>query len=196
QDLRNERRRAGRVRGCLHGSSQVSERIRSPQAASACARPPPVQGAREADGLREDIRDSLGRRRRTANLDGGCAAAEDRSAQCGRAGSSRDSLRHDAVADDAPPVVRVLNITNKEWIEMLKSVQMPKLGVTMDDGTILEWNKAVGDSVAIGDLLLTIETDKAATEYESTDSGILHEILAKPGEVIPVGQVICVLREA
>jgi pyruvate/2-oxoglutarate dehydrogenase complex dihydrolipoamide acyltransferase (E2) component len=78
---------------------------------------------------------------------------------------------------------------------MLKSVQMPKLGITMDDGTILEWNKVVGDSVEIGDLLVTIETDKAATEYESTDSGILHEILAKPGEVIPVGQVICVLRE-
>jgi pyruvate/2-oxoglutarate dehydrogenase complex dihydrolipoamide acyltransferase (E2) component len=78
---------------------------------------------------------------------------------------------------------------------MLKSVQMPKLGVTMEDGTILEWNKALGDPVEIGDLLLTIETDKAATEYESTDSGILHEILANPGEVIPVGQAICVLRE-
>jgi pyruvate/2-oxoglutarate dehydrogenase complex dihydrolipoamide acyltransferase (E2) component len=65
----------------------------------------------------------------------------------------------------------------------------------MDDGTILEWNKAVGDPVEIGELLLTIETDKAATEYESPESGILHEILAKQGDVVPVGQVICLFRE-
>lgn len=77
---------------------------------------------------------------------------------------------------------------------MFKSVPMPKLGVTMEDGTILEWNKAVGDTVEIGDLLLTIETDKAATDYESTESGILHEIVAKEGAVIAVGEIICVLR--
>ena len=78
---------------------------------------------------------------------------------------------------------------------MQRSVTMPKLGVTMDDGTILEWNKAEGDTVEIGELLVTIETDKAATEYESPEAGILHRIVAKAGDVTPVGEPICVLRD-
>lgn len=78
---------------------------------------------------------------------------------------------------------------------MHRSLTMPKLGVTMDDGTILEWNKAEGDHVEVGELLVTIETDKAATEYESPEAGILHRIVAKPGEVTAVGEPICVLRD-
>ncbi len=78
---------------------------------------------------------------------------------------------------------------------MARTIAMPKLGVTMDEGKITEWKKQVKEPVRQGELLVIIETDKVALEYESPESGIVGKIIAKVGDVVPVGQPICEFAE-
>lgn len=79
---------------------------------------------------------------------------------------------------------------------MPTSVLMPKLSDTMEEGKILRWLKQKGDTVAIGDVLAEVETDKANMELEAFDEGVLAEIKTPEGESAPVGAVIAVLRDA
>jgi pyruvate dehydrogenase E2 component (dihydrolipoamide acetyltransferase) len=67
---------------------------------------------------------------------------------------------------------------------------MPRLSDSMEEGTILQWLKGVGDEIAIGDELVEIETDKANMAYESDVAGTLSEIVAQEGETVPIGEVI------
>jgi pyruvate dehydrogenase E2 component (dihydrolipoamide acetyltransferase) len=67
---------------------------------------------------------------------------------------------------------------------------MPRLSDSMEEGTILQWLKAVGDEVKRGDELVEIETDKANMTYEATDEGVLLEIVADEGDTLPIGDVI------
>jgi pyruvate dehydrogenase E2 component (dihydrolipoamide acetyltransferase) len=66
-------------------------------------------------------------------------------------------------------------------------VVMPRLSDSMEEGTVLQWLKAVGDEVAIGDELVEIETDKANMAYESDVAGTLSEILVQEGETVAIG---------
>jgi pyruvate/2-oxoglutarate dehydrogenase complex dihydrolipoamide acyltransferase (E2) component len=66
---------------------------------------------------------------------------------------------------------------------------MPKLGMTMEEGKIVEWRKKEKEWVNKGEILLVIETDKVTYEVESNDSGMLV-ILIDSGEGIPVGTVL------
>ena len=70
---------------------------------------------------------------------------------------------------------------------------MPALGMTQDTGVIVAWRKAEGDTVAIGDPLFDVETDKTTMEVEATHAGTLTEIRASAGADIPVGQTIAVI---
>ena len=63
---------------------------------------------------------------------------------------------------------------------------MPKLGQTMEEGTIVEWFKQEGDEVKRGDVLFTVETDKATLESESPARGFLRKILVPAGAKVPV----------
>jgi len=72
----------------------------------------------------------------------------------------------------------------------MADVVMPRLSDSMEEGTILQWLKKVGDEVEIGDELVEIETDKANMAYESDVAGALSEILAEEGETLPIGTVI------
>src|ERR1041384_287115 len=67
---------------------------------------------------------------------------------------------------------------------------MPRLSDSMEEGTILQWLKRVGDEVAVGDELVEIETDKANMAYESDVAGALTAILAQGGETLPIGTPI------
>ena len=69
-------------------------------------------------------------------------------------------------------------------------VVMPKMGESITEGTILEWKKKVGDSVAKDETILEISTDKVDSEVPSPGNGILIEIMANVNDVIPVGNVI------
>lgn len=71
---------------------------------------------------------------------------------------------------------------------------MPKLGVTMTEGTITKWRVSVGDKVKKGDVIVDIEGDKITVPYESPEEGVVKELIAKEGEEIQVGQVICLLE--
>jgi pyruvate dehydrogenase E2 component (dihydrolipoamide acetyltransferase) len=73
---------------------------------------------------------------------------------------------------------------------MAVDVVMPRLSDSMEEGTILQWLKAVGDEVKRGDELVEIETDKANMTYEATDEGVLLEIVADEGDTLPIGEVI------
>jgi len=70
---------------------------------------------------------------------------------------------------------------------------MPALGVAQQTGTLLKWLKAEGQSVSKGEPLMEIETDKATVEIEAPTSGILTQVVAKPGDDVPVGQTIALL---
>ncbi len=67
---------------------------------------------------------------------------------------------------------------------------MPKLGLTMTEGVLLEWKVRPGDAVARGQLLYVIETDKIATEVEAEADGVLEAQLVAEGETVPVGAVV------
>lgn len=74
-------------------------------------------------------------------------------------------------------------------------VRMPKLGLTMEEGEVLEWHVAAGQDVAEGEELLTIGTDKAETAVESPCDGRVTELHAEPGDVQPVGEPLCTVLE-
>ena len=72
-------------------------------------------------------------------------------------------------------------------------VQMPKMGESVMEGTVIEWTKSVGDKVEEDETLLEISTDKVDTEVPSPQAGTLVEILAEAGETIEVGQTIAII---
>lgn len=69
---------------------------------------------------------------------------------------------------------------------MITEVIMPKLGQTMEEGAIVEWVKKEDDQVKRGDLLFTVESDKAVLEVEATARGFLRKILVPEGQTVPV----------
>ena len=72
---------------------------------------------------------------------------------------------------------------------------MPTLGSDMTEGTLVEWKKKVGDRVVKGEIIAEVDTEKAAIEIESFHSGVIEQLLAKPGERVPVGRVMAIIRE-
>ncbi len=78
---------------------------------------------------------------------------------------------------------------------MPTNIEMPKLSDTMTEGTLVKWNKQLGDTIEIGDVIAEVETDKATMEMEAFDEGVLSEILVQEGEKATVGAVLGVLLE-
>ncbi len=76
---------------------------------------------------------------------------------------------------------------------MAYEVIMPKLGQTVEEGRIVEWLKAEGDAVDRGDVLFTVETDKAVLDVEATRKGFLRKILAQEGETLSVLSVVGII---
>lgn len=78
---------------------------------------------------------------------------------------------------------------------MPSQVIMPKLSDAMTEGRLLQWLKKEGDRVQGGDVLASIETDKAEIELESFAAGVLRKILVADGETVPVGKLIAIVAE-
>jgi pyruvate dehydrogenase E2 component (dihydrolipoamide acetyltransferase) len=74
-----------------------------------------------------------------------------------------------------------------------KEIVMPALEMAQEAGTLVRWLQPEGASVRKGDPLMEIETDKAVMEIEAPDTGILANLSARPGDSVPVGQVIGLL---
>ncbi len=79
---------------------------------------------------------------------------------------------------------------------MAVAVIMPKQGISVESCIITKWHKAVGDAVAVDDILFEYETDKAAFEEKSTEAGTVLAILAEEGEDVPCLQNVCVIGNA
>jgi pyruvate dehydrogenase E2 component (dihydrolipoamide acetyltransferase) len=77
----------------------------------------------------------------------------------------------------------------------IKEVILPKLGQTMEFGTIIEWLKQEGDPVQRGEVLFTVESDKATLEVESPGKGYLRKILVPAGEECPVLTVVALITK-
>lgn len=73
---------------------------------------------------------------------------------------------------------------------MAHSIVMPALEMAQETGKLLSWRKKEGESIAKGEPLLDVETDKAVVEIEAPADGILAGVKAHAGDVIPVGQTI------
>ncbi len=73
---------------------------------------------------------------------------------------------------------------------MAIDVIMPKMGESITEGTILEWKKNIGDSIALDETLLEISTDKVDSEVPSPAAGVITELLYSINDVVAVGTVI------
>lgn len=73
---------------------------------------------------------------------------------------------------------------------MARAFKLPDLGEGIHEGEVLSVRVAVGDKVNEGDIILEVETDKAAVEIPSPYTGVVEQILVKPGDTVKVGQVM------
>lgn len=68
--------------------------------------------------------------------------------------------------------------------------KLPSLGADMDEGTLIAWKVAPGDTVSRGQVIAVVDTTKAAVDVESWEEGVVQELLIAPGDTVPVGAVI------
>src|SRR6266851_340512 len=78
---------------------------------------------------------------------------------------------------------------------MSANVIMPALEMAQETGKVIRWIKQPGDTVTKGEPLLEIETDKITVEIEAPASGVLRDVTAREGDVVPVGRTIAVITE-
>jgi len=72
---------------------------------------------------------------------------------------------------------------------------MPMLGADMKAGELISWLKKPGDAIHKGDLIAEVDTEKAAVEVEVFVDGVIERLLAAPGQKLPVGAPMAVIRE-
>ena len=72
---------------------------------------------------------------------------------------------------------------------MASEIRIPKLGMSATEMTLLEWMLGDGDTVAKGDIIYTVETDKSTTEVEAQESGTIRTT-GQEGETYQVGDLI------
>jgi pyruvate/2-oxoglutarate dehydrogenase complex dihydrolipoamide acyltransferase (E2) component len=77
---------------------------------------------------------------------------------------------------------------------MATEVILPKWGLTMEEGVLVSWEKAVGDAVDEGEVLALIETDKIETELPAPAAGVITRLLVGEGDTVPVGTVIAIIE--
>src|SRR5436309_8795192 len=78
---------------------------------------------------------------------------------------------------------------------MPANVIMPALELAQETGKVLHWLKFPGDRVSKGEPIVEIETDKVTVEIEAPASGVLRDVTAQEGDVVPVGHTIAVIGD-
>lgn len=79
---------------------------------------------------------------------------------------------------------------------MAEIIIMPKLGFNMNEGKLVQWYKAEGDTVAKGEPLFSVETDKTNMDIEATDDGVVRKLFINEGDTIPVTLPIAIVGGA
>ena len=78
---------------------------------------------------------------------------------------------------------------------MREPIYMPKFGLTMTEGLIVEWHKKEGDPVNEGDALLTVQTEKVDADINAPVSGVLVGVQYEAGDEAPVGEIIAYVEQ-
>lgn len=78
---------------------------------------------------------------------------------------------------------------------MEKEVKMPKLRPEMENGVLCAWLKEEGDTVAAGEPLFEIETDKVVNQIEATENGVLKKQLCEAGDTVNVDAPVAILEK-
>ena len=78
----------------------------------------------------------------------------------------------------------------------LHELGMPRLGVAMREGTIVRWLTGEGEEIAQDETLVVIENDKVEIDVPSPWRGVVEQVLAQEGDVVPVLQTIARIRAA
>lgn len=78
--------------------------------------------------------------------------------------------------------------------EDVVEIVLPKWGTTMQEAEITEVYAAAGETLSEGDPIVAVETDKVMTDVESPYAGVIVEVRVRPGDVVPVGAVLAVVR--
>ena len=73
------------------------------------------------------------------------------------------------------------------------AITMPKWGLSMTEGKVMEWLVEEGAVLKVGDAMVDIETEKIANTFEALDAGTLSKIVATPDEILPIGALLGVL---
>ncbi len=79
---------------------------------------------------------------------------------------------------------------------MPTTVIMPALELAQETGKVIKWLKNPGDAVTKGEPIVEIETDKVTVEIEAPAAGVLRDVTAQPGDVVPVGKTIALIFAA
>src|SRR5688572_17952095 len=79
---------------------------------------------------------------------------------------------------------------------MPTNVVMEALSPTMEEGRLVEWKKQEGDTVAVGDVLAEVETDKAVMELVARAAGTLLKHIVEAGATVPVSEPVAVIGQA
>ena len=80
-------------------------------------------------------------------------------------------------------------------MSVIEPVKVPKWGLAMEEGAIVEWHVNEGDRVSEGDDLVDIETTKITNVCEAHKDGVIKRIVAQPGQTLPVGALIAVMAD-
>lgn len=76
---------------------------------------------------------------------------------------------------------------------MAEVVKMPKWGLSMEEGTIVEWMVGPGEDLAQGDVLAMVESEKSQMELPAPVGGVFAKVLVDEGETVAVGEELCVI---
>ena len=76
---------------------------------------------------------------------------------------------------------------------MLIEIVVPSLPESVSEGTLMTWHKKPGDTVAVDDPLIDLETDKVTLEIAAPEAGVIKELLHQPGDVVLTDTVLCII---
>ncbi|MDE2792828.1 MAG: lipoyl domain-containing protein [Paracoccaceae bacterium] len=74
---------------------------------------------------------------------------------------------------------------------MKVALKLPRIGMNMEEGTLVAWRVQPGESFKEGDILYDVETEKVTSEYEAPCNGKMLEHFADEGDDVPVGDNVC-----
>ena len=76
----------------------------------------------------------------------------------------------------------------------MSEFRMPSLGADMEFGTLVDWRVKPGDAVRRGDVVALVETEKGVIEVEIFENGVIDSLIVQPGQKVPVGAPLAIVR--